>query len=227
MKFMKRRLGNRRIEAFTLIELLVVIFIIALLAGVLLPGLAKAKMKAQRISCVGRLKQIGLSFRIWASDHTNSITGADQNPMQVSTNQGGTLEYIALGETFRHFQVISNELSTPILLACPSDTRLATTNFTTGLSNTNVSYFVGLDADETNPQMLLAGDRNITTLSRKQPVNGVLTLTTNDVISWTRAMHKLQGNVALADGSVQQLSTPKLREALHNSGAATNRLAFP
>ena len=120
---------------------------------------------------------------------------------------------------------MSNELSSPKVLVCPSDTRLAATNFTTGFSNTNISYFISLDADESNPQMLLAGDRNI--VSGKKPVNGILTLTSNDVVSWTRAMHRLQGNVAIADGHVDQLTTPRLQQALRNTGAATNRLAFP
>ena len=66
--------------------------------------------------------------------------------MAVSTDKGGTMEFNTGADTFRHFQVMSNELSTPRILICPADTRAITNNFAR-LNNQNVSYFVGLGGE--------------------------------------------------------------------------------
>ncbi len=219
MKPVKLHSSNKQTKAFTLIELLVVIAIVALLAGLLFPALAKAKMKAQRINCHNTLKAIGLSFRLWAGDNNGKY------PMQVSVTNGGSMEFSANRETFRHFQVMSNELSTPKIVVCPSDVRSSATNFASEFSNTNVSYFVGVDAKEGNPQMLLIGDRNI--VHGNDPKNGLLELTTNSPVRWTRAMHKLAGNVGVADGSVKQVDIRGLQKLIANTGVATNRVQLP
>jgi hypothetical protein len=146
--------------------------------------------------------------------------------MALSTNYGGSKDYVETGEVFRHFQALSNQLISPKTLICPADkARSPAKDFST-LNNTNISYFISLDADETSPSMLLAGDRNLTN-EVPLPSNRIMELTSNSIVGWTAEMHNRQGNIALSDGSVQSMSTSKVREALNNTGVATNRLAMP
>ena len=203
--------------AFTVIELLVVAVIVLVLGALLLPSIARARQRAYRISCTSNLKQIGLGFKTWAIDNY------DLFPAQRLTNSAGQLHPALFTNTALHFLAMSNELAIPKVLVCPADVRRPATTFQT-LHRTNISYFVGLDATGTMPQMLLSGDRNLT---NGFPVtNYVLYFSTNSPAWWTRTMHDRQGNVGLADGSVQQYSQSRLAEAVRSTGAA-NRLLMP
>jgi prepilin-type processing-associated H-X9-DG protein len=213
---MKTSSGRFSNQGFTLVGLIIIVAVLAILAAMLLPALASAKRKAKRIQCVNNLKQDGLAFRLWEGDN------GDKYPMAVSTNKGGSMEYA--GDVFRHFQVMSNELNTPKILVCPADDRTAAASFAK-LKNQNVSYFVGLDAEETRPQMLLTGDRNVT--NGIAPEHSILKLVPDQPAGWTEAMHNGVGNIGLADGSVQQVSIPGLQQMLQKTGDSTNRVALP
>jgi len=250
--------SNRRImimkkqatKAFTLIELLVVIAIIAILAAMLLPALAAAKKKAQKISCVNNLKQVGLALRMWSDDNGSKY------PMTVSTGSGGAKEYLftqASGWTGsgvgyiaynpgKAFQVMSNELSTPKIVFCPSDnlhtagigyaTNFSDADFlgnatpTAGNPTTKISYFINGDATEGDPQIILTGDNSIAngtagssaaaptpSFTTMQQLQPALAVTW----AWTSDFHSKSGNIAFSDGSVQQLTVSTIRTALLNS----------
>ena len=74
------RRGKPPGQGFTLIELLVVIAIIAILAGLLLPALAKAKDSGRRAACTGNLRQIGIAIHAYAQDHSGWMPYGPQAP---------------------------------------------------------------------------------------------------------------------------------------------------
>jgi prepilin-type N-terminal cleavage/methylation domain-containing protein len=238
---------RKPVGAFTLLELLVVSAVVALLAATLVPALARARARSQRIDCVNNLKQIGVALRTWA------LSFQDHYPMSVDNASGGASGDIGVRllasnsiwptgskGAFAVFQCLSNELSGPQLAFCPAEYDLYRTmatsfamqalpNYVPFTNDLNCSYFVGVDATDSNPHMFLAGDHN---MGSGGPIGGPPPVTfvnafnslgtnfppNNASAGWTAAQHRQQGNVGLADGSVQQFNRAKLQLALAHTG---------
>ena len=214
--------GTQSALAFTVTELLITVACVALLAAVLLPSLAKSKARSSRLGCTNCLKQIGLAFRTWAIDNDGHF------PMQVSVTNGGTMELVTSGVVFPHFQVMSNELSTPRILYCPNDqNRSPATSFTNKLTDKNLSYFLNMDSVQENGSGVLSGDRNIT--NRASAGSRLVNLTKGATIAWTKEIHSERGNLAFGDGSVdvEGFTNRKARESIQMPDGVTNRLAVP
>jgi prepilin-type N-terminal cleavage/methylation domain-containing protein/prepilin-type processing-associated H-X9-DG protein len=143
------------------------------------------------------------------------------------------------------FLCLSNELSTPKILFCPaeyeSSVRQAATTFagtvTPGANevpytnDNNCSYFIGVDASEAYPRMFLTGDHNLGDngnpptapfLSAGASTRAFISLGTNFTVNlgpaWLDTMHAKQGNVGMADGSVEWFNRSHLQDALKCTG---------
>jgi prepilin-type N-terminal cleavage/methylation domain-containing protein len=219
---------EKRSRAFTLIELLVVIAVIAVLAALLLPALSNAKEKARRARCVANLKQVVFAMHTFSADF-------EFYPWRIPPAEGGSK---SMTQASKSFQVMSNYVGTPELLVCPSDRR-PFVNSIVLIRNTNVSYFVGIEAQEHQPSMVIAGDRNIEggRPRRNCPVAEVYNVATEfsrteiPRAGWSPAIHRARGNIAISDGSAAQVSAAELRERLLSSGddqgAFNNHILVP
>lgn len=185
-----------------------VIAIIAVLAALLLPALTRGKARAQRVACISDLKQLGTAFQMFAHDHQGRY------PMQVPISDGGSMELVQAGEningvfyfSYRHFQTLANELVATKPLVCPADIdREAAASFGL-LQNSNLSYFVGANADYNLPMSILAGDRNITN-------NGYATASLvrgQYGLRFTSELHVFKGDILFSDTHVGELNNDNL-----------------
>jgi len=95
-------------QAFTLVELLTVVSIIALLVGILLPGLSMARAAANRAACRGNLHAVGVAFQMYLNGNNEIMPIAAQMPSVDTAHPGiGT--------------VLAKEIENPKVLCCPGD----------------------------------------------------------------------------------------------------------
>ena len=218
---MKLNHPHRTNRALNLFEVMLVITIVLVMAVLLLPAILTSRPEKHRApACVNNLKMLGMAYWVWAGDNN------DKFPMDVPVSTNGAMELITTGNVLSVYLCMSNELSTARILHCPEDGQTTAVALFNGLNRTNVSYFVGPDANEDQPQMILSGDDNLA-ISNVPVTSGILTLPPNTPIAWTKERHVYAGNIGLADGSVQQVTNSALQNAFQQTGYPTNRIAIP
>jgi hypothetical protein len=227
----RERLSSRMNPGFTRFDLMGTVAA-AFLAGIIaLPLLGSNTQSAGLAGCLNNLRQVGQAMRIWALDR-----GAFN--WEVSVSQGGT--GLSLN-TWEHFLIYSNLVSSPRVFACPSDDRQPARDFSmspgglawpAGGENNAVSYFIGLDTLFDRHTMILSGDRHLIGGSdyvgcRNLPSPMAYAVTRAqgqaNALQWTNAMHgQNAGNLLFNDGRAASTTSRGLNRAVEDSEPSGN-----
>jgi prepilin-type N-terminal cleavage/methylation domain-containing protein len=202
----------RRVIGFTLVEVLTVIAIIGLIAALLMPLVNKAREEARRANCSGRLRQIGLSIAIFASENSQKVPYATNAWARSNTS----------------FAMLSNYLSrSPSVFVCPSDSRRPSrpvTNFAAFATITNAcSYSLGRNMTWQSgfQDSMIALDRvgtSTNSFDLLTPTNGIAGAT------WAKGNHIGAGSILFGDGRVQLL--PALPADLKNGSRMWSQTTY-
>lgn len=198
--------------------------LLALLLFLIIPPWLAARRMAQGIMCINNLKNVGLAFRIFVTDHDSRW------PMDVPVHLGGSADPRRNPEhLWRHYLALSNELKSPRWLVCPRDPDKQPAevfgpdplrgNPAVFAGNHHVSYFIGLEAQESaiatdfGPTAILGGDCNLMADGQAVPA-GRFTLMGGQSLGFgSKTFHQGYGHLLLADGSVQETWSNRLSQA--------------
>ncbi len=230
--------SDRRKVGGTLVDVLVIVAVVAGVAMIILPMLARSNGRSSRIGCINAVKQVAMGLRLFANDNDSRYPDASTN---ITSNT----------ELWKLFQLAQNDISSPRILVCPDDSeRAPASDFLTGSGSSSdsfahpsrrnlaLSYFYAAGADEAFPSRILIGDRNLTrdpNRSDESPGTKFLTGTQRlgstvehlKDLRWNSDIHQRGGNVVFMDGSAWQMTSQKLRDALGKTGDTNNLIWLP
>ena len=216
-------------RAFTRLDALAVLAGLALLLSLALPILASDRSRVDQIHCANNLRQFWVALQLWGGDH------GEQLLWNASMTDGGTRLHPLSANAWLHYAYLSNELASPKILLCPSDTGIPARDFSGGPSfgylhpdfrNQATSYFLNahpnglvLGTPFFYGNDILLGDRNIpvdgnTGCSVFAQASYISVRPIRSNFGWKAGLHGLNaGNVLLYDGQVQFSDDARLRAA--------------
>jgi hypothetical protein len=206
---------------FTRLELLACLAAVALFMNVIATALVVSAGRGDRAACFNNLRQIGVGYAQFASEHDQQMA------WRVTMAEGGNFNHPLKNNAFVQFSVLSNFLASPRILMDPAEDRPTARVATQwsnnaqggllhpGFGNNSVSYFLGLDGNFTTPASMLSGDRNLNHMGFSGCSSGITPAasfrqSTRTLTAWSNAVHGVSGNILFYDGTVREVATPAL-----------------
>ncbi len=210
-------------EAFTVIEVLLVAAVLLIMFLLLLPMRSGPHPPPFSSRCLNNLKQIDLAMQMFASDNNGLF------PAEVLATNAVSAELLDAQSPASCFAPLIPYVKPFNVWICPADKRKVPAPTGAQFSNSNVSYFLSLNATGIVAEVILAGDRHLT--ANGEPLApGIFAATTNSIMGWSPELHALgkrtRGCLAFGDGHAEFV-TSNLGRRFRAQPFGVSRLAIP
>lgn len=206
---------------FTRIELMALTAAVSVLVALALPLVASTSTSAARISCFNNLRQLGTAELLFSNNHN------ERPPWLTPVEEGGTLPATSkYAAPWTEMIVLSNDLASPRVLACPSDSSSQVASHwggtagglaNSGLRANAVSYFLSFHGQIEQGHTLVSGDRDFTPSAypplacSRRVLNTAMLRQGDPSIGWTNAVHRNSGHLLFMDGTVEYVDSAGFR----------------